>query len=76
MPCAQAIVVNQSPAARYGIAVATFFIFLDTGTGLGPVLIGGLANMWGPRSMYWAAVVLVACAAVVYVMTTRRRTQL
>lgn len=72
MPCAQAIVINQSDASRYALAVATFFILLDTGTGLGPVLIGGLANVWGPRSMYWAAVVLVACAAVVYVITTRR----
>lgn len=73
MPCAQTIVVNQTTAARYGLAIATFFILLDTGTGIGPVAIGAVANLWGMRSMFWAGAVLVIIACAQYVLISRRQ---
>src|SRR5699024_12008416 len=35
LPTMQAILINQVPATRVGVATSTFFLLLDTGSGLG-----------------------------------------
>lgn len=66
LPVVQAIVVKLVTPARVGVAVATFFILLDVGTGIGPVVLGGLQPALGAGGMYWAAAGLVVLAAGVY----------
>lgn len=52
MPCAQAIAVAQAPEGRMATAVSTYYLMLDVGTGLGPVLLGALVPLTGFGGMY------------------------
>lgn len=52
MSCGCAIVVKLTPRQRIGMAISTFFICLDTGTALGPYLLGLVIPHSGYRSMY------------------------
>ncbi len=65
-PCLQAIAVTAVPSHRIGVAISTFFIALDVGTGLGPVIIGAAATLLGFQGMYAALAGVVAIAAVLY----------
>lgn len=65
-PCVQAIAVNVTSLARVGLAISTFFIMLDLGTGLGPVLLGALVPAVGLRGVYLICAGLVVVAAGAY----------
>ena len=60
----QAIAVTLAPPHRVGLATATFFLMLDIGTGLGPILLGFAVAYLGYSPMYllMAAITLVAVA--------------
>ena len=47
-----AIAVRQSPRSRTSLAISTYYIGLDVGVGLGPTLLGGLADAFGYRGMF------------------------
>ncbi|ASN05400.1 MFS transporter [Virgibacillus necropolis] len=49
---AQAIAIKESPKHRVGLATSTFFIFMDTGMGLGPYLIGTIVPYVGYSGTY------------------------
>lgn len=66
MPCAQAIAVTMVPSNRVGVAISTFFVALDAGTGLGPILVGTVIALSGFQGMYLAMAMLVLGAAVLY----------
>jgi MFS family permease len=57
MSVLQNVVVRLAEPQRMGMAISTFYICLDVGTGLGGYLIGWLIGTFGFRSMYG----LVAC---------------
>jgi predicted MFS family arabinose efflux permease len=57
MSVLQAVVVRVSPERHMGMAISTFYICLDVGTGLGGYLIGWLVDWIGFRSMY----IVIAC---------------
>ncbi|MFK4998918.1 MFS transporter [Bacillus sp. N9] len=40
--CTQALAVKVTPRHRIGLATSTYFIFLDLGLGIGPVILGNL----------------------------------
>ncbi|CAM3816086.1 MFS transporter [Cohnella lubricantis] len=65
-PCLQAIAVQSVPRERVGLATSTFFIFFDSGVGIGSVLLGSVASATSNRTMYLAAAAIVALAAIVY----------
>ncbi|WP_101651277.1 MFS transporter [Brevibacterium ihuae] len=65
-PSAQAIAVNVTAPHRVGLAISTFFIMLDLGTGLGPVLLGALVPGLGLSGVYLVCAGLVVAAAGVY----------
>lgn len=68
MSCAQAIIIKLSPANRMGLANSTFFIFMDLGVGLGPLLLGKVVQALNYSGMYlfMAAVVLVCLGPYYY----------
>ncbi|MHA6670359.1 MFS transporter [Homoserinimonas sp. A447] len=66
MPCAQAIAVTVVPNDRIGVAVSTFFIALDAGTGIGPMATGTIAALVGFQGMYATLAGLVVATAVLY----------
>lgn len=69
----QAIAVSVSPPGRLPIAVSTFYVFLDAGAGLGPVLVGALLALFGFTGMYAAGAGAAVLAAIVYTFVHARR---
>lgn len=67
--CSQAIVVNESPRHRVGLATSTFYIALDAGIGIGPLIIGIIVPFFGLRGMYMSmAFIVFLCIFVYYVV--------
>ena len=66
MPCAQAIAVTQAPEARVAYATATFFLMLDIGTGLGPILLGLIVAGAGFEAMYAISAVVMLATTLLY----------
>lgn len=50
--CTQVIAVNSAPADRIGAATATFFIFFEVGSGLGPIILGSIIPFTGYSLLY------------------------
>lgn len=66
--CGRAIMVKVTPLHRMGQATSTFYIFGDTGLGLGPLFCGLLIPLTGYRGMYGTMAVLAALSLVLYHM--------
>jgi len=64
--CGRAVMVKVTPLHRMGQATSTFYIFGDTGLGLGPLLCGLLIPLTGYRGMYGTMAVLAALSLVLY----------
>ncbi len=58
MPAVQAVVIGSAPAHMVGLATSTFYLTLDLGTGIGPILLGLAIPSWGYQGMYLAMAVL------------------
>nr|WP_098483863.1 MFS transporter [Georgenia soli] len=54
MPTVQTAAVRLAQPPNVGLAVATFYLMLDLGAGMGPVVLGGLVTGWDFRVMYLA----------------------
>ena len=52
--CGLAMAVKAAPDARLGVANATFYMFLDAGVGLGPLLLGLFVPVIGYPMLYMA----------------------
>lgn len=72
-PCLQAIAVSSAPRDRVGLATSTFFIFFDSGVGIGSVLLGSIATATSNRTMYLAAAAVVALGALTYFLLLHRK---
>lgn len=66
MPAVQAAVVRLADGRRVGIAVSTYYLFLDVGTGLGPLGLGFLIEVADHRVMYVAVAGLMLFSAAYY----------
>ncbi|WP_298841680.1 MFS transporter [Clostridium sp.] len=64
--CTQAIAVKVSPKHRVGLATSTFFIMMDAGIGVGPLLIGTIVPMVGFRGMYMTLATIVFLSIFLY----------
>lgn len=64
--CSQAVVVNNAPYHRVGLATSTFFIAMDAGIGVGPIIIGVILPLVGFRGMYMTMAGLVIVTIVLY----------
>ena len=50
--CCQAIALKESPQHRVALATSTYFVFMDSGVGIGPFLLGFIIPMVGFRGLY------------------------
>lgn len=66
LPALQAILINQVPAARVGVATSTFYLLLDIGSGLGPVALGLVVEFVGFPAMFQGASLLAVAAGILY----------
>lgn len=74
---AQAISIRGVPPHRMGLAIATFFIFLDLGFGIGPYLLGALVGFTGYRALYVIMTfVILASIPLYYVLLGRKENRL
>ncbi|WP_442598758.1 MFS transporter [Neobacillus sp. D3-1R] len=65
-PGLQAWSVEASPANRKGMATATFFSFFDLGIGVGAMVFGQVAFLFGYSSIYITAAISVTVALLLY----------
>lgn len=70
--CGLAMAVRVTSDARLGVANATFYMLLDVGVGIGPILLGVLVPLIGYTNLYlcMAAVGLAALALFLVVAKT------
>ncbi len=71
--CGLAIAIQVAPPKRLGLTNSTFYIFLDVGVGIGPLILGGFLPFLGYRGMYLSMAVLTAACALLYLLTLRGR---
>jgi MFS family permease len=64
--CGRALVAKVTPLHRMGQATSTFYIFGDTGLGLGPLVCGFLIPWAGYRGMYGVMAGIAALSLVLY----------
>ncbi|GAA4379866.1 MFS transporter [Paeniglutamicibacter cryotolerans] len=72
MPCAQAIAISVVPPARMGVATSTYFLMLDVGIGLGPVVLGLFIPYLGYTGMFAGLSGLTVLAIGVYYLAHGR----
>lgn len=74
----QAISVKVTPSHRIGLANSTFYMFLDFGSGIGPVILGLIIPFTGYRGMYlFMGILMFFCLFLYYLLhgskVTRRK---
>lgn len=67
-PALQAWAVDQAPSNRKGMANATFFSAFDLGIGIGAIVFGQLAFMYGYYTIYIASAGSVILSLILYVI--------
>ncbi|MBS4224151.1 MFS transporter [Lederbergia citrea] len=66
-PALQAWSVKEVQANRRGMANATFFSFFDLGVGIGAILFGQIAYLYGYSTIYSVAAISVLCSILLYI---------
>lgn len=73
LTAAQTAAIKQAALARVGLTTSTFFLCLDVGITLGPIVLGALAPTVGYRGVYVsAAVVILACLVYYWLVHGRK----
>jgi MFS family permease len=72
-PSIQAIAVTEAPEMRLGTATSTFYLMLDLGVGVGPVVLGALLPLTGYPGMFGSLCALVLAAVVLYYVVHGRK---
>lgn len=65
-PVLQAECVKKAGIERSGVAASTFYLGGDIGQGLGPIIGGVVAGMFGYASVFYVCVVLLVIAMIVF----------
>ncbi|WP_256816296.1 MFS transporter [Cytobacillus sp. Bac17] len=66
-PALQAWSIKEAPANRRGMANATFFSFFDLGVGIGAMVFGQIAHLFGYSSIYMTAAGSVGISILLYI---------
>jgi MFS family permease len=62
----QIVSIQIAPPENLGLAVSTYFVFLDAGTGIGAYINGAIVDLFGYRNMYYIMAGIVICLLPVY----------
>ncbi|MBG9547264.1 MFS transporter [Cytobacillus firmus] len=73
-PALQAWSVKEAPANRRGMANATFFSFFDLGVGIGAIVFGQIAHLFGYSTIYLTAAgsVVISILLYIWILITKR----
>jgi MFS family permease len=73
-PALQAWSVREAPANRRGMANATFFSFFDLGVGIGAIVFGQIAHLFGYSTIYLtsAGSVVISILLYIWIVLTKR----
>ena len=64
--CAQAIALKGTQPYRFGSAMATYYLFYESGYGMGPYLFGSLIPYIGWRNLYLIVTIVILADIVFY----------
>lgn len=73
--CGLAIAVKGIPSERLSLVNSTFYICLDLGIGVGPLLLGMLIPYSGYQGMYLSMTLLTMAALGLYCLTWKQRSR-
>lgn len=73
LPSLLAVVVNLARPARVGVVTSTFYLLLDLGSGIGPILLGYIVTAYGFPTMFLVSAALALVTAVMYVWVHGRK---
>lgn len=76
MPSLLAAVVDLATPARVGVATSTYYLFLDLGSGIGPILLGLVITSFGFPTMFLMCASLALLSAVLYILVHGRKGRL
>lgn len=62
----QVICVTRVPRQQAGMGASTYFLGIDVGMGLGPLLAGALVQWWGTAGMFWVLAGFILALLPVY----------
>lgn len=68
-----ALAVRITPDNRLSLANSTFYILLDVGVGIGPLVLGIVQPLWGYRGLFEAMSAVAILALVAYLFVSRKR---
>lgn len=72
VPAGQTSAVHRLGAHRSAIVVSSFFLVVDTGTGVAPVLLGGLIPHWGHAGAFYVAGGIALAGLTLYLLLDLR----
>ena len=61
------MVINETPAHRYGVATSTFAAIVDLGSGLGPMVLGVILPSTGYTGMYTLCAMIGVVSLLMYI---------
>src|SRR5690625_4162545 len=70
--CAMAIAVRTAGLTRVGLVTSTYLLCMDTGLGLGAIVLGAAAGAWGFPALYLLCALLVVVSGAWYALVHGR----
>ena len=70
-PSVQAACIKKVGVERSGAATGTYYLGADIGHGLGPIIGGFIAGIWGYDEILYFSIVLIIISGVVYFFSAR-----
>ena len=67
-----ALAVRIAPDDRLSLANSTFYILLDIGVGVGPLLLGAVQPLWGYQGLFTAMAGVAVVAMGAYILVSRK----
>jgi DHA1 family multidrug resistance protein-like MFS transporter len=74
MPALTAYVVEEGRTYGMGACMTVLTMSMQVGNGIGPIMLGGVANLLGLASTFYAAAIFMLLGAVFFLWLVRKRT--
>jgi MFS family permease len=72
MPAATAYVVEEGRIFGMGASMALFMMAMQIGNGLGPIMLGGIADWLGIESTFYSAAIILLLGIAAFIWLTRK----